>query len=270
MRIGDIEEEPIRSIVAQPPAPFPTMRNYASAFRSRTHRLTQTASQPWARTRMVLALTAIIAALWTSAAGVGEPSQPLMADSWQTTAGTHDARSVASLVQPETQGKRPDLYDSYTQFTDWWNAACSAAVESEILSAWGVRHATIGRLIDVMQPDISLNGGLLSPHGFIRGAAAFGYTADIQWHLSYQQLLYITNTLGLPVIVNVRISYGYYHFFDGGHFLVMTGGDSQGLKIVDSSEYYISYLPVDTFNSMFTGMTVVIVPAGYTYTVPSV
>ncbi|HEV2404023.1 MAG TPA: hypothetical protein VGR88_01140, partial [Ktedonobacterales bacterium] len=86
----------------------------------------------------------------------------------------------------------------------------------------------------------------------------------------YKQMLYITNTLGLPLIVNVRISYGYYHFFDGGHFLVMTGGDSQGLSIVDSSEYYIKYLPIDTFNSMFTGMTAVIVPQNYTYNIPNI
>jgi ABC-type bacteriocin/lantibiotic exporter with double-glycine peptidase domain len=139
---------------------------------------------------------------------------------------------------------------------------------SEVLTAWGKPGASIGRMIDVMQPDISLDGGLLTPHGFQRGAQAFGYRADISWNLTYKQLLYITNQLGLPVIVNVRISYGYYHFFAGGHFLVVTGGDDQGLTIVDSSEYYIRYLPLDTFASMFTGMTAMVVPQGYTYTVP--
>jgi hypothetical protein len=189
--------------------------------------------------------------------------------SFQPGAGTHDARAIALLVQAETQGKRPDLYDSYAQFSDWWDAACSAAAMSEVLTAWGQPGTTIGHLIDVMQPDISLNGGLLTPAGFQRGAAAFGYRADLSSSLSYKQLLYITNVLGLPVIVNVRISYGYYHFFSGGHFLIMTGGDSQGLTIVDSSEYYIHYLPLDTFMSMFTGRTTIVVPKDYTYHVPS-
>ena len=53
------------------------------------------------------------------------------------------------------------------------------------------------------------------------------------------------------------------------HNLVVTCGDDQGLKIVDSSEYYIHYLPKDVFYSMFTGMTVVIVPNDYHYTVPA-
>jgi ABC-type bacteriocin/lantibiotic exporter with double-glycine peptidase domain len=70
--------------------------------------------------------------------------------------------------------------------------------------------------------------------------------------------------------VNVRISYGYFHFFSGGHFLVMTNGDGQGVQIVDSSEYYIKYLPRDVLYSMFTGVSVVIVPKGYQYTVPNI
>jgi hypothetical protein len=225
----------------------------------------RTARSPWSIGRALLAAFAISAAIWTSLAAAGEPSQPLM--SFQPGSGTHSALPVASLVRPETQGKRPDLYDSTAQFNDWWDAACSAAVLSEVLTAWGKQGATIGHMIDVMQPDISLDGGLISPHGFERGAETYSYRADISWHLTYKQMLYLTNVLGLPVIVNVRISYGYYQFFAGGHFLVMTGGDDQGLTIVDSSEYYIHYLPIDTFMSMFTGMTTVVVPKDYTYTI---
>ncbi len=255
-----------------PAASVPDLAAYKQANRPRrprvnTRALVQSASSPWSLVRAVLTLVAITLALSGSLVRAGEPSQPLMA--FQAGASSHDAKFVVSMVKAETQGKRPDLYDSYAQFNDWWDAACSAAVSSEVLTAWGVPHATIGKLIDVMQPDISLNGGLLRPEGFQRGATAFGYRADINWHLTYKQMLYITNVLGLPVIVNVRIAYGYYHFFDTGHFLVMTGGDAQGVKIVDSSEYYITYLPLDTFYSMFTGMTVVLVPNGYQYTVPS-
>lgn len=237
--------------------------------RVNTQAIVERARSPWSVARLLLALCAMSLAIWTALLGAGEPSQPLMAG-FVPQSGAHEARSVAALVQPETQGTQPAQYDNYQQFTDWWDAACSAAVSSEVLTAWGVPNATIGKLIDVMQPDISLNGGLLSPHGFERGAEAFGYRADVSWKLDYKQMLYITNTLGLPVIVNVRISYGYYHFFDGGHFLVMTGGDSQGLSIVDSSEYYIKYLPINTFDSMFTGMTTVIVPKDYNYSVPNI
>lgn len=238
-----------------------------------TRALVRRARSPWSLTRLVLAVASISLALFTAFTQVGEAHQPLM-DAFQGTAGSHEARSVTSLVQPETQGTRPDLYDSYQQFNDWWNAACSSATMSEVLTAWGVQGATIGKMIDVMQPDVSLYGGLLRASGYQRGAAAFGYRADIKGvpgsgdpPLSYEQLLHVTNDLGLPVVVNVRISWGYYHFFDGGHFLVATGGDAQGLKIVDSSEYYIHYLSKDVFYSMFTGMTVVIVPQDYHYSV---
>lgn len=254
-------------------APDPSTRHprvLARRPRLDTRALVRRARSPWSLARLVLATIALSLALSTAVAHAGEPSQPLMGNSWHTTAGARDAGAVVNLVQPETQGMRPDLYDSQQQFNDWWDAACSAAVMSEILTAWGVPHATIGRLIDVMQPDISLNGGLLTSHGFVRGAAAFGYRADVRSTLTYNQMKYITNVLGLPIIVNVRISYGYYHFFSGGHFLVMTGGDDQGLRIVDSSEYYIHYLPKATFDSMFTGITAVVVPNGYDYTLPAI
>ena len=247
----------------------PGLAVYRGVSRARvaTRALVQSARSPWSVARLILALCAISFAVWTSLSAAGEPPQPLMA-SFRAAAAVRDSDPVVTRVRPETQGTRPDLYDSHQQFDDWWNAACSAAVLSEVLTAWGEKGATIGHMIDVMQPDISLNGGLLRAQGFQRGAAAYHYRADLNWHLTYKQLLYITNTLGLPVIVNVRIAYGYYHFFDGGHFLTMTGGDAAGLKIVDSSEYYITYLPLDTFMSMFTGVTAVVVPDGYTYSVP--
>lgn len=230
------------------------------------HTAKETATSPLTGVRFAFAVAAIVLALGTSHAVMGEPPQPLMGG-WQPGAGSRGLTAVVAQVAPETQGKRPDLYDSYQQFQDWWDAACSAATASEVLTAWGAPHATIGRLIDVMQPDISLNGGLINYHGFQRGAAAFGYRADDYMQMSIAQIRYVTNVLGLPVIVNVRISYGYYHYFDTGHFLVVTAGDSQGLRIVDSSEYYIHYLPLDVFDSMYTGRAVVIVPKDYTYSI---
>jgi|GEM_PF-787508 hypothetical protein len=236
--------------------------------RVNTQMLIEKARSPWSITRAALAIVVMVITLVVTVGVMGEPSQGLMT-AFAASAGGTAAPSVASRVQPETQMKRPDLYDNYQQFLDWGDADCSAATASEVLTAWGVQGATIGKLIDAMQPDISLNGGLLRMSGFQRGVSHFGYRADIRNNLSYNQLLYITHTLGLPVIVNVRISYGYFHFFSGGHFLVMTDGDSQGLRIVDSSEYYITYLPRDVFYSMFTGITAVIVPNGYTYDIPN-
>jgi predicted double-glycine peptidase len=242
----------------------------ARRVRVETQRIAQAARSPWTALRFVLALAAIVLALLMATGQMGEPLQPLMLHhQWTASGGALAAKPITSLVQPETQIVQWQLYDSYQQFLDWKGAACSAATTSEVLTAWGVKNATIGQVIDKMVPDISLNGGLINEYGFQRAAAAYGFRADISHTLTYKQMRYITDQLGLPIIVNVRISYGYYHYFDTGHFLVMTAGDDQGVAIVDSSTYYIHYLPLSVFFSMFTGRTTVIVPQDYHYNVPA-
>jgi predicted double-glycine peptidase len=178
---------------------------------------------------------------------------------------------VAANVKAFTQGKRVDLYNSQAQFNQWWGSACSAAVLAEVLTAYGVPNATIGKMIDELGPDISTRYGLLTYEGFNKVAQKHGFRADIyvDKHLTYHQMQYLTNTLGLPVIVNVRATTGYYHYLSGGHFLVMTGGDSKSIRLVDSSLYYIKSLPLGTFNWMFRQRTVVIVPADYHYNLPA-
>ncbi|HKT40377.1 MAG TPA: hypothetical protein VJR48_18545 [Ktedonobacterales bacterium] len=222
---------------------------------------------PWSVSRISLTLIAVCVTLLLSVTSVGEPSQPLMAFYNAQAAGAN-AHNIADLVQPLTQGKRVDQYDSVAQYNTYWGAACSAAVLAETLTAWGVQGATIGKMIDQLGSYISPNGGLLSYAGFQKVAALHDMRSDFRENLSYKQMLYITNTLHLPLIVNVRISYGFYHFFSGGHFLVMTAGDSQGLRLVDSSLYYVHYMPLSVFNSMFTGRTVLLVPTEYTYNLP--
>lgn len=236
--------------------------------RLNTQRLVETARNPWTIARLVLALTALLLGVFHATGQMGEHAQPLMLA--QAQAGLAPGSAITALVRPETQLLRPDLYDNIGQFNEWGGAACSAAALSEVLTAYGVPHATIGNEIDELGSYISPNGGLLSRHGFVVVAAKHNLRADESSSLSYNQLVYITEQLGMPVIVNVRISYGYYHFFDGGHFLTVVGGDAQGLRIVDSSEYYIHYLPKDVFYQMFTGYTAAIVPASYQYTLPSV
>lgn len=222
---------------------------------------------PWSLSRIALTLIVVSVTLVISLTNVGEPSQPLM-QFYNAQAAGANASSIADKVQPLTQGKRVDQYDSVAQYNEYWGAACSAAVLAETLTAWGVPSATIGHMIDELGANISPNGGLLSYRGFQQVAAKHGMRSDFRENLTYKQMLYITNTLHLPLIVNVRISYGFYHFFSGGHFMVMTAGDSQGIRLVDSSLYYVHYMPLSVFNSMFTGRTVLLVPSDYTYTLP--
>jgi hypothetical protein len=50
---------------------------------------------------------------------------------------------------------------------------------------------------------------------------------------------------------------------------LLTAIDDQGMRLVDSSLYYVRYMPNSVFNGMFTGRTTVIVPKGYEYTLPA-
>jgi hypothetical protein len=234
--------------------------------RRATERLMKSARDPWTRARLILALAAAIIGFLYSPLGMGEPSNPLQVA--QAQMALSPGASITSQVRPETQLKRPDLYDSYAQFQQWGGAACSAAAMSEILTAYGVRGATIGHEIDEFGSNISPNWGLLTHHAFALVAAKHGLRADESHSWTFNQIVYASEHLGIPVIVNVRISYGYYSFFAGGHFLVVVGGDAQGLAIVDSSEYYIHYLPKDVFYQMFTGYTAAIVPADDHYNLP--
>jgi hypothetical protein len=245
-----------------------------SRARALTRSVRQRATQPWSLTRLSLTLVALLVALVTGATHAGERSQPLMG--FSTDAGTGPAalwpaNAVTAKVVALTQGVRTDLYDSTEQYNTYWGAACSAAALAEILNAYAVPNVTIGRMIDELGSKISPSGGLLSYDGFTSVAQAHGLRTDMYTDrpLGMSQMKYLTNALGIPVIVNVRIAYGYYHFFAGGHFLVVTAVDDQGLRIVDSSLYYVKYLPWGVFNSMFTGRSVVIVPKDYVYTLPT-
>ncbi len=235
--------------------------------RRATERLIQSARNPWTMARLVLSLAAAIIGFMHAPLQMGEASQPLQVA--QAQVGLLPGASTTSLVKPETQLKRPDLYDSYAQFQEWGGAACSAAALSEVLTAYGVRGATIGHEIDELGNYISPNWGLLDHHAFAVIAARHGLRADESTSWTYNQIIYVSQHLGIPVIVNVRITYGYYSFFSGGHFLVVVGGDSQGLAIVDSSEYYIHYLPKDVFYQMFTGYSAAIAPADDHYNLPT-
>ncbi|MBF6591341.1 MAG: hypothetical protein IVW57_12560 [Ktedonobacterales bacterium] len=233
-----------------------------------TRAVLRKASRPWSVARLVIALATIIIALLFSLSAAGEP--PVSALAYQTSAGSAATKAIVENVTPLTQITRCDEYDSYAQCQQWGGAACSAAVLAELFTAWGMPNMTIGRMISELGADISPDAGLLNRVAFQRVAGYHSFRADLSNSYTYNQILYVVNTMRVPLVIDVRISYGYFHFLSGGHFLTVTGGDSQGLRIVDSSLYRIRYLPRDVFYSMFTGGTALFLPQGYAYTLPAI
>jgi hypothetical protein len=152
-------------------------------------------------------------------------------------------------------------YDSSAQHDQYWDAACSAAVFTELSRASG-RTARLGQVIDQL-----VGAGYLSASGGLHNdAAAWPWIAEqyqlravVQWNraLSFDALLQLAAGQGVPVIDAVRDPAGrYYPAFAGGHFLVVVGGDKSGLRIVDSSLYRITWLPRSEFEFLWSGETV--------------
>jgi hypothetical protein len=178
------------------------------------------------------------------------------------------ATTVAQRVKPIIQADENAGYDSQAQHDTWWNAACSAAAMTEILHAWGITDVTIGRLIDIMYahnpPYITPYGGLMTPDAWNYMMSNYHMHATVYTNhtFTYEDMVKITEVQGIPVVLNVRDSaQAYYPAFNVGHFLVVVGGDSAGLKIVDSSLYRIQYLPRNEVDALWTGLNVVITKA---------
>lgn len=177
---------------------------------------------------------------------------------------------VTLRVHAIIQADKDAGYDSPAQHDLYWNAACSAAAFTEVLHAWGVTSVTLGEIIDEMSahnpPYITPWGGLMSQNawGYIAQIHHFKATVQYNQSLSYDDIVRLTMNQGIPVIIGVADYSGTYPAFSVGHFLVVVGGQSGGMNIVDSSLYKITFLPHDEFLSLWSagrGETIVLTPA---------
>ncbi len=181
-------------------------------------------------------------------------------------ASTH-ALQITKQVHPIIQAEPDAGYDTPQQHDIYWNSACSAAVMTELLRAWGVQNVTIGQIIDQMSEHAYITpwGGLMSQNAWDYIAQLYGFHAKVQLNgsLSYNQIVRTTVLQGLPVVLGLRDNGGRYFpaFAGGGHFLIAVGGNGGGLDIVDSSLYRITSMPLDEFNYLWTGETVLLSPA---------
>jgi hypothetical protein len=162
-------------------------------------------------------------------------------------------------------------YKSQQQYDTYSNADCSAAATSEVLTAWSDPNGSIGQVIEDMGDAISPSGGLVNFDGFRRVAQKHHFGITQTDNITTAQLAQIVTAQGLPVIIGVRDTYGgYYRYFAPGHFLVVTGADANGFRIVDSSTYFVHYLPTDTFVSLWDHpRAVILYSEGYGFQMPS-
>jgi predicted double-glycine peptidase len=210
----------------------------------------------------VLLLIAIIATFVTSLRATntqnGSLNSPFNASA-QIQSNTKIVDKVPTFIQLD-----PTIgYKSYEQYQLYSGADCGAAATSEILTAWGDPKGLIGQVIEDMGSSLSPKGGV-SYEAFPKVASKHNFNLSMRQNLTADQLRRVINDLGIPVQVGVReTSGGYYRNFAPGHHLVVTGSDANGFKIVDSSTYFIHYLPNETFFHLWKGWTFIYYPKTY-------
>ena len=149
----------------------------------------------------------------------------------------------------------PSQYTSNQEFTIWAYSACSTASLTEVMNAYG-RHF---RITDVLKVEASIGEitpqlGLLDEAGIQRTAAQFGFKTTWGHNLSLDQIISIANQ-GRPVIVSFPPDR-----YDGGHLLVVTGGNSSIVKLADSSLWNRQSLSRVQFLQWWEGFYAIVTP----------
>lgn len=146
-------------------------------------------------------------------------------------------------------------YNSSQEWNTWAYSACSAAAMTEVFNAYG-RHY---RITDVLQVEarigeITPSLGLVEDIGIQRTAAQFGFNTSWGYKLSLDQVIAMANS-GRPVIVSWPPSK-----YDGGHLLVVVGGNSSLVYLADSSAYNRTQLTHAQFMNWWGGFSAIVTP----------
>jgi hypothetical protein len=149
----------------------------------------------------------------------------------------------------------PAQYTSNQEFTTWAYSACSTAAMTEVFNAYGHHY----RITEVLKVEAQLGEitpqlGLLEEVGIQRTAAHFGFKTTWGHNLSLDQIINIANQ-GRPVIVDFPPDR-----YDGGHLLVVTGGNSSIVKLADSSLWNRQSLSRAQFLKWWAGFYAIVTP----------
>ena len=152
----------------------------------------------------------------------------------------------------------PGQYASSTEYQTWAYSACSAAAMTEVLNAYGKQL----RIHDVLTVEdglheITPSGGLQEDVGIANTMKAFGFKTNWGEHFTLEQVIGTANG-GQPVIVSWPPSR-----YDGGHIVVVTGGDLAGgqVRIADSSSWNRQVVSIAQFQQWWAGFAAVATPA---------
>lgn len=149
----------------------------------------------------------------------------------------------------------PGQYGSANEAATWAYSACSTAAMTEVLNAYGLRL----RIHDVLQVESSLGYitpqlGLTDEAGIAATVKRFGFQTTWGDHFTLAQVIAHANA-GTPVIVSWPPAR-----YDGGHIVVVTGGNSQDVFLADSSSWNRTRLSHAQFLRWWAGFAAVVTP----------
>jgi hypothetical protein len=175
---------------------------------------------------------------------------PSTSQSSQSTPQFNATQSLVRLSQLD-----PAQYASNQEFTTWAYSACSTTAMTEVFNAYGHHY----RVTDVLKVEAQIGEitpqlGLLEEVGIQRTAAQFGFKTTWGHNLSLDQIIDIANH-GRPVIVSFPPDR-----YDGGHLLVVTGGNSSVVNLADSSLWNRHSLSRTQFLNWWEGFYAIVTP----------
>lgn len=162
---------------------------------------------------------------------------------------TSSLGTASSRIIRVDSADRGQYYSDY-QWRVWSYASCSGIAMEEVMNAYG-RHFIA---VDILQVEANLGvwnvySGLTGGENSMAEAANyFGFKAVPNPPRTLQALLDIANK-GFPVIVGIP-----------GHILVVRGGDSNYVYLVDSAPANRKFMTHGEFLAMWDGFTVELVP----------
>lgn len=149
----------------------------------------------------------------------------------------------------------PAQYGSPQDYDKWAYSACSAASMTEVINSYGHNY----RIADILKVEAGLgeitpDQGLMEPTGIDRTVAQFGFTVVHLTDHPLDEIVSVANQ-GRPVIVGFPPSR-----WEGGHLLVLRGGDSQSVYLADSSRLNMQVMQRSVFMKYWGGFAVVATP----------
>jgi hypothetical protein len=149
----------------------------------------------------------------------------------------------------------PVQYITSQEYNLWSLSTCSAAAMTEVINAYG-HHYRITNILQVESQlgDITPELGLLRDSGISDTVAKFGFKTDWGYKRSLDQIITIANQ-GRPVIVSFPPDR-----YPQGHLVVVTGGNSTGVNLADSSIFNRRLISRQRFMQWWGGFSAIVTP----------